>query len=72
MKHESGNSQLLNEYRAALINAYCLGEEIKDLYGIVPPKVISEKVKGSHSDLLPDRGYSYVPHTEVVIGLTIN
>ena len=57
MKHESGYSQLLNDYRVALINAYSLGEEIKDLYSIVPPKVILEKVR---------EGY------EVVIGLTVN
>lgn len=44
MKHESGNSQLLNDYRVARINAYSLGDEIKDLYSIVPPKVILGKL----------------------------
>ena len=57
MKHESGNSQLLNDYRAALINAYSLGEEIFDLYSIVPPKVILEKVEEGNA---------------VVISLTVN
>ena len=57
MKHESGNSQLLNDYRAALINAYSLGEEIFELYSIVPPKVILEKVEEGN---------------EVVISLTVN
>ena len=57
MKHESGNSQLLNDYREALINAYSLGEEIFDLYSIVPPKVILKKVQEGD---------------EVVISLTVN
>ena len=57
MKHESGNSQLLNDYREALINAYSLGEEIFELYSIVPPKVILEKVGEGN---------------EVVISLTVN
>ena len=57
MKHESGNSQLLNDDREALINAYSLGEEIFDLYSIVPPKVILEKVEEGN---------------EVVISLTVN
>ena len=57
MKHESGNSQLLNDYREALINAYSLGEEMFELYSIVPPKVILEKVEEGN---------------EVVISLTVN
>ena len=40
MKYESGNSQLLIDYRKKLIEAFKLGEEIKVVYGIVPPKVV--------------------------------
>ena len=36
----AGNSQLLLDYRIALIEAYKLGEDIKDLYGVIPPKAI--------------------------------
>ena len=35
------NSQLLIDYRAALLRAYELGNEVKELYGVIPPKVIS-------------------------------
>lgn len=38
-----GNSQLLKEYRKALIKAYDLGEDIKEVYGIFPPKVMHDK-----------------------------
>ena len=38
--YNSGNSALLIEYREALIRAYELGKDIKELYGIVPPKAI--------------------------------
>jgi hypothetical protein len=38
--YNSGNSALLIEYREALIKAYELGNAIKDVYGIVPPKVL--------------------------------
>ena len=38
--YNSGNSVLLIEYREALIKAYELGNAIKDVYGIVPPKVL--------------------------------
>ena len=40
--YTAGNSQLLIDYRAALIHAYKLGQDIKEIYGIVPPKVISD------------------------------
>ena len=39
--YNSGNSALLIEYREALIKAYELGKDIKELYGIVPPKAIT-------------------------------
>ena len=39
--YNSGNSALLIEYREALIRAYELGKDIKELYGIVPPKAIT-------------------------------
>ena len=42
MKYESGNSALLIEYRDMLLKAYKLGEDIKKLYGIVPPTVFHE------------------------------
>lgn len=38
-KFQFGNSQLLMDYRGALAMAYTLGEDIKKVYGIVPPKV---------------------------------
>jgi hypothetical protein len=41
-KYMAGNSQLLIDYRDALILAYGLGENIKELYGIIPPKCIVE------------------------------
>jgi hypothetical protein len=58
-----GNSQLLMDYREALIKAYKLGEDIKKVYGIVPPKVYSddrwEAPQGIHTNF-------------IVIGLTTN
>ena len=40
MKYETGNSQLLIDYRKKLIEAFQLGEQIKQVYGIVPPKAM--------------------------------
>lgn len=40
MKYESGNSALIMKYREVLLEAYNLGEQIKRLYGIVPPAVL--------------------------------
>ena len=42
--HTAGNSQLLQDYRKAILTAYELGEDIKKLYGIIPPKVITDIV----------------------------
>ena len=36
----TGNSQLLMDYRDAIIKAFKLGNDIKETYGIVPPKVL--------------------------------
>lgn len=58
-----GNSQLLMDYRTAILEAYRLGEDIKAVYGIQPPKVISEKTWDA------PRGVSA---TNIVIGLTVN
>jgi hypothetical protein len=58
--YTSGNSQLLIDYRTHLIRAFELGEEIKALYNIVPPKVITK---------VAFDGPSY---STVVIGLTVN
>lgn len=41
--YSGGNSQLLKDYRATLLKAYHLGNDIKEVYGIVPPKVLSEE-----------------------------
>lgn len=49
-KHESGNSQLLIEYRKALIKAFDLGEDIKEVYGVVPPKVL-HVAQGVHNTI---------------------
>lgn len=57
----TGNSQLLMDYRKALLEAYKLGEEIKEVYGVVPPKVISEKICVMNK----------TPN-HLVIGLTVN
>jgi hypothetical protein len=37
----SGNSALIIKYRSLLIEAAALGEDIKELYGIVPPAIIN-------------------------------
>jgi len=56
---QSGNSKLLIEYRKALIEAYEIGESIKEVYGIIPPKVITEHIwKGGNNP--------------IVVGLTVN
>jgi hypothetical protein len=57
--YHRGNSQLLIDYREALIEAFALGEEIKRLYNIVPPKVIFETdfVNTTHRD---PKGYPMV------------
>lgn len=64
-RYNSGNSQLLIDYREALIEAYKLGEDIKTLYGIVPPKVLydTEFENTTHRNPL---GY------EVMLVLTVN
>jgi len=63
----SGNSQLLNDYQAALMTAYSLGEEIKDLYNIIPPKILAEAVgKNIHGN------YNYISGSEVVVSLVVN
>jgi hypothetical protein len=43
-----GNYQLLMNYRKALIYAYDLGENIKELYGIVPPTVLFDRSTRGH------------------------
>jgi hypothetical protein len=57
-KFQTGNSQLLMDYRDAMIKAYALGEDIKETYGIVPPKILHDErwelgggVKGNHITL---------------------
>jgi hypothetical protein len=60
--HTAGNSQLLIEYREALIKAYNLGIEIKELYGVVPPKAIHNE-----PDFSDARGKQ-----SITIGLTVN
>ena len=56
---QSGNSQLLIKYREAVTLAYDLGEEIKEVYSIIPPKVITEHIwlHGTNP---------------IVVGLTVN
>ena len=49
MEYESGNSALLIAYRKALIKAYELGENIKELYQIVPPAVLHEDAETTQS-----------------------
>lgn len=59
----TGNSQLLMDYREALIKAFDLGESIKAVYAIVPPKVMHDEcweLPGGH------RGNNFV------IGLTVS
>ena len=41
--NRADTAELLKEYRAALINAYELGEDIKTLYPIIPPRVITNQ-----------------------------
>jgi hypothetical protein len=48
--YNSGNSALLIEYREALIRAYELGKDIKELYGIVPPKAMYNDPKEVQSE----------------------
>jgi hypothetical protein len=50
--YQSGNSQLLIDYRETLIKAYELGEDIKKLYGIVPPNLLfdTDFVNTTHRD----------------------
>jgi hypothetical protein len=62
----SGNSQLLIDYREALIQAYRLGEDIKGLYGIVPPKALYDAEFPETTHRLPS-GYP-----TITIGLTVN
>lgn len=38
-----GNSQLLMDYRDTLIKAFELGNDIKTVYGIVPPNVLFDR-----------------------------
>jgi hypothetical protein len=67
--NRAGTTELLNEYRAALVNAYSLGEEIKDLYSIVPPKVLVAKVaRGANQS----GGYDFVEGTSVTLSLNIS
>jgi len=63
-EYTSGNSQLLVDYRDALIKAYSLGEEIKELYGILPPKCIVDS--NNNSDLYGNCGGN------AVISLVVN
>ena len=46
----SDTAELLKKYRAALITAYELGKLVKDVYGIVPPKVYNDpkEVQSEH------------------------
>jgi hypothetical protein len=61
-QYQSGNSQLLIDYRNALIAAYKLGEDIKKLYNIIPPKVLfdTDFVNTTHRD---PKGYPVVQLT---------
>jgi hypothetical protein len=43
----AGNSQLLQDYRTTLIEAYQLGNAIKELYGVVPPKALYDDTERS-------------------------
>jgi hypothetical protein len=52
------------DYRSALIKAYDLGEDIKILYGIVPPKVL-------HDKSWPQLDSNY-PANRFTIGLTVS
>ena len=63
----SDTAELLKKYRAALITAYELGKNIRETYGIVPPKVIYNNVLASSVYL--KEGYQGVA---VTISLTVN
>jgi hypothetical protein len=65
-QYKQSNSQLLLEYREALIKAYNLGEDIKELYGIVPPKVMYDLEFENTTHRNP-MGYP-----KVILGLTIS
>ena len=61
-----GNSQLIMEYRKVMIKAYDLGEEIKKVYGILPPKVLHDKVWDIPLDI---KG---IKANHITIGLAVN
>ena len=63
----SDTAELLKKYREALITAYELGQNIRETYGIVPPKVIYNNVLASSVYL--KEGYQGVA---VTISLTVN
>jgi len=63
----SDTAELLKKYRVALITAYELGKNIRETYGIVPPKVIYNNVLASSVYL--KEGYQGVA---VTISLTVN
>ena len=50
---KNSNSQLLMEYRDALMLAYKLGDSLKQAYGIIPPKIIFWDRKEAHMQLVP-------------------
>jgi hypothetical protein len=59
-------AKLLDDYRAALINAYALGQEIKLVYNIVPPKILHDAEFNNSTHRNPN-GYP-----QIQIGLTIS
>ena len=63
----SDTAELLKKYREALITAYELGQNIRETYGIVPPKVIYNSALASSVYL--KEGYQGVA---VTISLTVN
>ena len=63
----SDTAELLKKYRAALITAYELGQNIRETYGIVPPKVIYNSALASSVYL--KEGYQGVA---VTISLNVN
>jgi hypothetical protein len=65
--HTAGNSLLLQDYRKALLTAYELGEDIKKLYGIIPPKVITDTGWVRECSAIGKNGDQHI-----TIGLTIN
>ena len=68
-QYTSGNSQLLVDYRNALIKAHQLGEDIKELYGIVPPRCI---VETDVRRMLNSRVPQAVRGADVIISLNIS